>query len=206
MREHKLQPRVTQNTCTPAQQLSPATEWNSTPAGASTWLTALRWLTHCRRMDCNSLLTRGSTLPYCQDAAVTLQRGLTDLTRVYWPDMTVPGARSAPLVPGSGHTSVCTAGCVCEHCELRKNQGEVVVGGGDREKGVKRGPMCVSWRYRRYTETCPLVYIGVIDYGRGNGSDSRHHVLESHQRNNCWALELYKPQKAWARETPASKH
>lgn len=59
----------------------------------------------------------------------------------------------------------------------------------------------LSWKRRTVRSG-----IGVIDYGKGNGSDSRHHVLEPHQRNNCWALELYKPQKACVRETPSSKH
>lgn len=98
------------------------------------------------------------------------------------------------MVQGSGNMSVRTVQAVSKLWNVGKRQ------------AWNAAPRVFHEVMAIYREICPAVYIGVIDYGAGNASDSRHHVLESHQRNNCWALELYKPQKAWARETPASKH
>lgn len=96
---------------------------------------------------------------------------------VYWLEMTTSRVRSVRMIQKSGNMLVCSLqqGCVWTlKCVSRQG-----------EKASNFAPCVLHEGLDVYAETCP-VFTGVIDYGGGNGSDSRHHVFESHQRNNCW--------------------
>lgn len=116
------------NTCTPAQQLSPATERNSTPAPLPDSPISGDSLPPIS-IECR--LTRfspglGSEISFLSRIVSRHSATAQRLTPCYWLEMTVPRVMSARMVRGSGTMSVCTAAGVSKVVTVNTGRGKGV--------------------------------------------------------------------------------